>query len=107
MEKIIFHKETKTFHLYNEEISYIMCVLENGHMGQLYYGKRIHDKPDFSYLVEKCGRPMTSYIFEGDRSFSLEHIRSRISCLWNNRLSTSWQLKLCRKMEVIFLNLSM
>ena len=75
MEKIIFHKETKTFHLYNEEISYIMCVLENGHMGQLYYGKRIHDKPDFSYLVEKCGRPMTSYIFEGDRSFSLEHIR--------------------------------
>ena len=44
-------------------------------MGQLYYGKRIHDKPDFSYLVEKCGRPMTSYIFEGDRSFSLEHIR--------------------------------
>lgn len=52
MEKIIFHKETKTFHLYNEEISYIMCVLENGHMGQLYYGKRIHDKPDFSYLVE-------------------------------------------------------
>ena len=75
MEKIIFHKETKTFHLYNEEISYIMCVLENGHMGQLYYGKRIHDKPDFSYLVEKCSRPMTSYIFEGDRSFSLEHIR--------------------------------
>ena len=48
MEKIIFHKETKTFHLYNEEISYIMCVLENGHMGQLYYGKRIHDKPDFN-----------------------------------------------------------
>ena len=75
MEKIIFHKETKTFHLYNEEISYIMCVLKNGHMGQLYYGKRIHDKSDFSYLIEKCSRPMTSYIFEGDRSFSLEHIR--------------------------------
>ena len=75
MERIIFHKETKTFHLYNEEVSYIMCVLENGHMGQLYYGKRIHDKSDFSYLIEKCSRPMTSYIFEGDRSFSLEHIR--------------------------------
>ena len=44
-------------------------------MGQFYDGKRIHDKPDVSYLVEKCGRPMTSYIFEGDRSFSLEHIR--------------------------------
>ena len=98
MEKIIFHKETKTFHLYNEEISYIMCVLENGHMGQLYYGRRIHDKPDFSYLVEKCGRPMTSYIFEGDRKNILSMEQQIIDIR---------QLKLCRKMEVIFLNLSM
>lgn len=75
MRKIVFHETTKTFHLYNDHISYIMCVLENGHMGQLYFGKRIHDKEDFSYLVEKCSRPMTSYIFDGDRSFSLEHIR--------------------------------
>ncbi len=75
MAKIIFHEETKTFHLYNDRISYLMCVLENGHMGQIYFGKKIHDKPDFSYLVEKYGRPMTSYIFENDRTFSLEHIR--------------------------------
>ncbi len=75
MRQIIFHKETKTFHLYNEKISYILCVLENGHLGQLYFGKRLHDKADFSYLVEKCGRPMTSYIYEWDRTFSLEHIR--------------------------------
>ena len=95
MEKIIFHKETKTFHLYNEEISYIMCVLENGHMGQLYYGKRIHDKPDFSYLVEKCGRPMTSYIFEGDRSFSLEHIRQEYPRSEERRVGKEC-LRLCR-----------
>ena len=75
MRQIIFHKETKTFHLYNEKISYILCVLENGHLGQLYFGKRLHDKADFSYLVEKCERPMTSYIYEWDRTFSLEHIR--------------------------------
>ena len=75
MKNIVFHKDTKTFHLYNKKVSYIMCVLENGHMGQLYFGKKIHDKPDFSYLVEKNERPMTSYVFEGDRSFSLEHIR--------------------------------
>ena len=54
MRQIIFHKETKTFHLYNEKISYILCVLENGHLGQLYFGKRLHDNADFSYLVEKC-----------------------------------------------------
>ena len=75
MRNIVFHKETKTFHLYNDKISYIMCVLKNGHMGHLYFGKRIHDKADFSYLVEECQRPMTSYIYEDDRNFSLEHIR--------------------------------
>ena len=75
MRNIVFHKETKTFHLYNDKISYIMCVLENGHMGQIYFGKKIHDKKDFSYLVEKIERPMTSYVYEGNKSFSLEHIR--------------------------------
>ena len=75
MRQIIFHEETKTFHLYNGKISYILCVLENGHLGQLYFGKRLHDKADFSYLVEKCERPMTSYIYEWDRTFSLEHVR--------------------------------
>ena len=48
MRQIIFHEETKTFHLYNEKISYILCVLENGHLGQLYFGKQLHDKADFS-----------------------------------------------------------
>ena len=65
MRNIVFHKETKTFHLYNDKISYIMCVLENRHMGQIYFGKKIHDKKDFSYLVEKIERPMTSYVYEG------------------------------------------
>ena len=75
MADIIYHKEAKTFHLYNKQISYVMCVMENGHLGQLYFGKKIHDKEDFSYLIEKAPRPMTSYIYEGDRSFSLEHIK--------------------------------
>lgn len=75
MAKITFHEETKTFHLYNRDISYIISIMENGHLEQLYYGKRIHDKADFSYLAERCSRPMTSYIYEGDRTFSLEHIR--------------------------------
>ena len=40
---IIFHESSKTFHLYNNEISYIMTVLPNGHLGNLYFGKRIHE----------------------------------------------------------------
>ena len=82
MRNIVFHKETKTFHLYNDKISYIMCVLENRHMGQIYFGKKIHDKKDFSYLVEKIERPMTSYVYEGNKSFSLEHIRQEYP-VWN------------------------
>ena len=65
MRNIVFHDKTKTFHLYNEKISYIMCVLENGHMGQIYFGKKIHDKEDFSYLVEKIERPMTCQSVNG------------------------------------------
>lgn len=72
---IRFHESTKTFHLYNDRISYLMCIFRNGHLGQLYYGKRIHDKEDFSYLLELRRRPMSSCLYEGDRTFSLEHIK--------------------------------
>ncbi len=89
MRNIVFHKETNTFHLYNDKISYIMCVLKNGHMGQLYFGKRIHDKVDFSYLVEECQRPMTSYIYEGDRKLFTGAYQAGISGIRDNGLQTS------------------
>ena len=72
---ILYYENTKTFHLCNKEISYIMSVLPNGHMGQLYFGKRVAEREDYSYLYETASRPMTSYVFEGDRSLSLEHVR--------------------------------
>ena len=72
---IIFHESSKTFHLYNNEISYIMSVLPNGHIGNLYFGKRIHDREDFSYLLEMKQRPMTACVYEGNRKFSLEHLK--------------------------------
>lgn len=72
---IVYHEDSKTFHLYNDSISYIMVLMRNGQLGQLYYGKKIRDKEDFSYLLETAGRPMTSYLYEQDRTFSLEHIK--------------------------------
>ena len=59
---ILFCERTRTFHLFNNEISYIMTVLPNEQMGQLYFGKRIHHKEDLSYLLETGYRPMTSYV---------------------------------------------
>lgn len=52
-----------------------MTVLPGGQLAQLYFGKRIHHKEDFSYLLETASRPMTSYLYEGDRNWSLEHIK--------------------------------
>ncbi len=72
---IIYHESSKTFHLYNNDISYIMCVLPNGHLGNLYFGKRIHDREDFSHLLEMKQRPMTACVYEGNRKFSLEHLK--------------------------------
>ena len=73
--KIQFSRKTQTFHLQNESISYIMKVLPNGHLGQLYFGEAVTGYQDYDYLLEPAYRPMTSYVFEGELSFSLEHVR--------------------------------
>lgn len=61
---IVFHEQTKTFHLFNDRISYIMNVLPTGHLMQLYCGKKVHDRNDFSYLIETSARPTTTYLSE-------------------------------------------
>lgn len=72
---IIFHSESKEFHLYNKNISYIIKVLENGQLGHVYYGKRLTDKKDFGCLIEYARRDMAPYPFEGRSDFSLEHLQ--------------------------------
>jgi len=57
---ILFHQETKTFHLYNKEVSYIIRIMENGQLENLYYGKAIRDREDFTHLHEEMSRPLTS-----------------------------------------------
>ncbi len=86
---IIFHEETKTFHLTNGEISYIMTVLPNGHLGNLYYGKAIRDREDFSHLLELVQRPMFQYVYDDDRLFSLGVSEAGASCVRNHRLQST------------------
>ena len=71
---ILFNDKTRTFHLCNDSVSYIMTVLETGQMAQLYFGKRIHHSEDFSHLLEFAFRPMTSYLNDNDYKHTLEHI---------------------------------
>lgn len=72
---IEFHKESQTFHLHNAWISYIFKVLPSGHLGQLYYGRAIHDRPDFDHLFETAYRSMSVHYFDGEPAYSLEHIK--------------------------------
>ena len=41
---ICFHETSKEFHLYNQKISYILTVLENGQIGHIYFGKKLRDR---------------------------------------------------------------
>lgn len=72
---IRFHEESRTFHLYNGQISYLMKVLPGGQLGQLYFGKALHDRPDFDHLFECCPRPMSVCWSMDDDAYSLEHCR--------------------------------
>ncbi len=47
--QIFVHKNFKTFHLQNDEISYVICILHTGIPAQLYFGKKIHDREDFGH----------------------------------------------------------
>lgn len=49
---VIFNEKTGEFHLYNENISYLMKILRNGQMGQLYFGRKVPQKNDYGYLIE-------------------------------------------------------
>lgn len=72
---IVYHQDTKTFHLYNKEMSYIIKILKSNHLGNLYYGKVIKDRPNFDHLLETQARPMAVIIDEKDPTYSLEHMK--------------------------------
>lgn len=72
---IKYFETSKEFHLHNEEISYIMKILPNGHIGQIYFGSKVAVKEGYSDYIETAPRYMTSYVFEDDWYFSLEQIK--------------------------------
>ena len=72
---IFYHESARTFHLTNGAVSYIMKVLPDGSLGQLYFGRAVRDREDFDYLLEMRSRPMSACVFEEDGRFSLEHCR--------------------------------
>ncbi|MGM9616417.1 alpha-galactosidase [Butyricicoccus sp.] len=72
---IIFEQKSRTFHLTNGEISYIIKILPNEQLGQLYFGRAVQHRENFDHLLELAYRSMSAYVFEGDMRFSMEHIK--------------------------------
>lgn len=72
---IIYHQNSQELHLFNNQLSYIIKVQSNGELTNLYYGKRIHDKEDFSYLQPGDTRPLTVYQTKDSPHHSLQHVR--------------------------------
>ncbi|MGO5096762.1 alpha-galactosidase [Agathobaculum sp. LCP25S3_E8] len=72
---IYFEQESRTFHLSNGKISYIMKILPNDQLGQLYFGKAVTHRNSFDHLLEMVTRSMTACAFEDDDRFSLDHVK--------------------------------
>lgn len=72
---IVFHPEAQEFHLFNDQVSCVLEVMANGHIGNLYYGKRIADVPSFAYLHEDRDRPLTAINAPWPSAFSLNYLR--------------------------------
>ncbi len=71
---IIYRSENQQFHLFNQEISYIFKISEDGKLLHLFYGENLPDN-DYSHLIEMHHRPMTTYRNENDLLYSLEHLK--------------------------------
>ncbi|WP_373842660.1 alpha-galactosidase [Limosilactobacillus sp.] len=72
---IKYHSTSKEFHLYNKHISYLIKVLRNNQLGQLYFGQRVPDRENHDYLVENNYRPVQSYVYDHDYRFSLANVK--------------------------------
>lgn len=54
---IIWNKASQQFHLSNDRISYIMGVAPSGELTNLYFGKKIRERDDFTYVLFRMGLP--------------------------------------------------
>lgn len=103
---IIFHKQSKCFHLYNNEVSYIMRIMENGQLENLYYGKKIHDKEDFAYFHDEAMRSQMSVCIPEPGLLSMQYTRQEYPSYGTGDYRSP-AVTLHRKMEAVLLILNM
>jgi len=72
---IEFLKDEKQFHIYNSTISYIIRVLENGQLENLYYGCRLPEGKSYIYLHQEKGRSLSALCTDGPNEISLQYTK--------------------------------
>ena len=72
---VLYHEAEKTFHLCNDKISYIIRVMENGQIENLYYGKRISDELSFDLYHEEGMRALMSVCVPEPGHLSMQYTR--------------------------------
>lgn len=74
---IIYDQSNNIFHLYNQKISYVLKVMRNGELGQLYYGQRLVGS-NLEYLYYEKDVP-TVCVYEKEQQFSMSNMRQEYS----------------------------
>ena len=72
---IFYHESSREFHLTNGQVSYIMEIMENGQMEQLYYGKAVHDRESFHHLHEEMMRSLMSVAVPEPSVLSMQYTK--------------------------------
>ena len=73
---MIYVNKDNVFHLQTEKTSYIFRALPSGQLEAMYYGKKIRNSADFSFMFDKheCGYSNATPRSQEDTSLSLDHI---------------------------------
>lgn len=72
---IFYHETSREFHLTNGQVSYVMEIMENGQMEQLYYGKAVHDRESFHHLHEEMMRSLMAVAVPEPSVLSMQYTR--------------------------------
>ncbi len=75
MSIFVNNNKNLEFHLTNNKISYIITVLKNNQIGNIYFGKAIKHRESFDHLMINRCCVLAPYNFEDDMDFSLETTR--------------------------------
>lgn len=74
-DMIKYHDSKKIFHLFNREVSYLIRIMENGQLENLYYGKAIHDREDFSHFHQEEMRSQMSVCIPEPGILSMQYTK--------------------------------